>query len=85
MAKLDDDLAKVRARANELWNDDRKARTERYIAEIEQTTSAHALNVGERAPDFDLVVAGSEGQRRARLAEAIARGPVVVSFYRGQW
>ncbi len=85
MTRLDDELARIRARANELWSDDRKERTERYIAEIERTTSANALDIGEQAPDFDLVVAGSEAARRVRLSEAITRGPVIVSFYRGQW
>jgi hypothetical protein len=85
MTTLDDELAKIRARANELWDEDRKARTERYIAEIEKTTSANALGIGERAPDFELVVAGSEGRGTVRLSDAVARGPVAVSFYRGQW
>lgn len=44
---------------------------------------AKALDVGELAPDFMLHQAGTETERS--LAEALANGPVVLSFYRGQW
>ncbi len=40
------------------------------------------LEVGERAPDFELVNALGH---RVRLSEHLARGPVVLSFYRGAW
>ncbi len=81
---LDQELATIRTRADERWPEDRKARNEQYIAEIERTTAAHALAIGETAPDFDLPVAGSAGGR-VQLAGALKRGVVVISFYRGQW
>lgn len=81
---LDQELATIRARADERWPDDRKARNEQYIAEIERTTAAQALAVGETAPDFDLPVAGANGDR-VQLTGALKRGVVVLSFYRGQW
>jgi peroxiredoxin len=41
-----------------------------------------ALGVGDRAPDFELRNAlGDE----VRLSELLARGPVVLTFYRGAW
>ncbi len=44
--------------------------------------AAHALKAGSRAPSFEL-----EGQRKATvsLTEQLARGPVVLLFYRGAW
>jgi hypothetical protein len=40
------------------------------------------VKVGQRAPDFTLPDAGG---RPVGLAELLARGPVVLSFYRGRW
>ncbi len=72
----------------------RKKSAERYPAEILQTMQqmysdlekshvANALDVGDTAPDFRLKKAGS-GQQ-VTLSEAVKNGPVVLSFYRGQW
>lgn len=41
-----------------------------------------ALGAGGHAPDFQLT--GADGQR-VSLAALLARGPVVISFYRGGW
>lgn len=41
-----------------------------------------AVNVGTQAPDFELP--DVKGQP-VRLSERLARGPVVLSFYRGGW
>lgn len=38
--------------------------------------------VGQRAPDFALPNAGG---RPVSLKELLARGPLVLSFYRGRW
>jgi peroxiredoxin len=40
------------------------------------------LDVGAIAPDFGLVAADGA---TLRLADAVATGPVVVVFYRGDW
>ncbi len=40
------------------------------------------LKVGDRAPDFELPDAAG---RPVRLADLRARGPVVLSFFRGRW
>ena len=41
-----------------------------------------ALKVGDRAPDFELPDASG---KKVKLSELIARGPVVVTWYRGGW
>ena len=41
-----------------------------------------AISEGDRAPDFSLPNAVGQS---LRLSEVLARGPVVLSFYRGQW
>jgi hypothetical protein len=38
--------------------------------------------IGDQAPDFTLPDAGGE---LVRFADLLARGPVVVTFYRGAW
>jgi AhpC/TSA family protein len=40
------------------------------------------VKVGERAPDFTLP---DQSGRPVSLAGLLARGPVVLSFYRGRW
>jgi peroxiredoxin len=44
--------------------------------------SSRALGVGDAAPDFELP---DPSGRLVRLRELRADGPVIVSFYRGQW
>jgi peroxiredoxin len=41
-----------------------------------------ALRAGDRAPDFSLPNAGG---RPVSLANALTKGPVILSFYRGGW
>ncbi len=41
-----------------------------------------ALRAGDRAPDFELPVAGGG---TFRLSDALERGPVVLTWYRGGW
>lgn len=44
--------------------------------------AARAIGVGDRAPHFEL----SDGEGTPhRLADEVARGPVLLSFYRGRW
>lgn len=49
---------------------------------LESDVASQARSVGDAAPDFSLPNA-SGGQ--TRLSELVARGPVVLSFYRGGW
>lgn len=45
-------------------------------------SGATGLRVGERAPDFTLP---NQVGKTVRLADRLAGGPVVLSFYRGVW
>lgn len=49
---------------------------------LDSDVTAEAKQVGDRAPDFTLP--NVQGQT-ARLADYLARGPLVLSFYRGGW
>ncbi len=52
------------------------------VAEIEASQAAPGLAVGDRAPDFTLPDALG---RPLSLADLLAEGPAVVTFYRGEW
>ena len=54
----------------------------RELEEVERAGTAPGLSVGEDAPDFELPDATG---RRVRLSELLKDGPVVLSFYRGEW
>ena len=55
----------------------------RGTAELKASGQAErARKVGDRAPEFALSDAGAE---IVRSADLLARGPLVVSFYRGVW
>ncbi|MEM1117764.1 MAG: peroxiredoxin-like family protein [Bacteroidota bacterium] len=47
-----------------------------------ETAASTALQVGAEAPDFALPGASGE---TVRLGDALAQGPVVLTFYRGAW
>lgn len=49
---------------------------------IEAQSSANALKVGDAVPDFALP--NAEGEV-VRVSDLLARGPIVLSFYRGAW
>jgi peroxiredoxin len=51
-------------------------------AQVEESGVAAGLAVGEPAPDFTLPDATG---RPVRLSERLKNGPVVLSFYRGEW
>lgn len=79
---LDDELKVLRdgfaERAPQLMDS-----VEAAIEEIEAATIARALDVGAQAPDFRLRDVTHD--RDVSLSEALAQGPAVVSFYRGEW
>jgi peroxiredoxin len=56
-----------------------RAETERIIR---SGVGAQAVKEGERAPDFALPDATGG---KVQLADLLQRGPVVVTFYRGEW
>lgn len=75
---LAENLAKVRD-SNALW----KARYDTLVQGLRDAgVGEGALKVGDMAPDFAL--SSAEGQI-VTLTELLAKGPVVLSFYRGKW
>ncbi|MGO9205692.1 MAG: peroxiredoxin-like family protein [Candidatus Limnocylindrales bacterium] len=52
------------------------------LADVTASGVAPGLAVGERAPNFRLPNAAGEA---VELAQRLATGPVVLSFYRGEW
>lgn len=57
-------------------------RLEAAFAEITASGAAPGLAVGQRAPLFSLTDATGQ---KVSLAARLAQGPVVLSFYRGEW
>ena len=59
-----------------------RAATEEMIDDLRSTGAVPGIAIGERAPDF--VLPDATGAKVA-LADRLAGGPAVVSFYRGAW
>lgn len=56
---------------------------DRALAALQESGAAdQALNVGDTAPDFELPNALGE---TVQLFDLLRSGPVILSFYRGQW
>jgi len=56
---------------------------ETYVKELEQRDiPAHALQTGQKAPDFTL---NSGDGKKVTLSEELQRGPVILTWYRGGW
>jgi len=72
-------LAGIRARGSEPLNTLNDELVSRLLA---AETALHALKVGDACPDIALPSA--EG-RFVRIRELLDQGPLVISFYRGQW
>lgn len=52
------------------------------LGEVDRARTAPGLSVGDEAPDFELPDAAG---RPVRLSDVLRNGPVVLSFYRGEW
>lgn len=75
---LAESLAKLRD-SNPLW----KARYDTLVQSLRDAgVGSEALKAGDIAPEFAL--ANAEGELVAS-SELLAKGPVVLSFYRGKW
>jgi peroxiredoxin len=74
---------KLRERQAQTTPADRQAATAEMIARLEAEVVPNVIKDAELAPDFNLREAGLE--TRVKLSEAVLGGPVVLSFYRGQW
>ncbi|MGO8901562.1 MAG: peroxiredoxin-like family protein [Isosphaeraceae bacterium] len=77
------ELEEFRERASKNSPPDRIRVYEEGIEEVRKSgVTDKALKVGDRAPDFELLNAVG---KKVKLSELIARGPVVVTWYRGGW
>ena len=56
---------------------------DRMVAELKESIVDGALGEGETAPEFELHRADND--EMVRLSDQLRKGPVVLSFYRGQW
>ena len=80
MPTLTEQLAEMLANFPD--NDEGKALRLRSIEEVKNSGQAPGLAVGEQIPDFMLPDAHG---RSVSSKELLARGPLVISFYRGDW
>jgi peroxiredoxin len=80
---LDEELAAQRQSSYEARTPEQRQTQRETVAIVEESNLARtALTVGDRAPDFSLPNAVGEA---VSLVTLLARGPVVISFYRGGW
>ncbi|CNG23730.1 Peroxiredoxin [Mycobacterium tuberculosis] len=80
MTSLREQLEELAASVNR--PEDAKAAINRAFADIGEQGLVPGLAIGDRAPDFELPDARGG---RVRLADRLATGPVVLTFYRGSW
>lgn len=80
---LTDELAQRASEGKGNLSPERRAVYERAAAALEASGIAErVLREGDTAPAFELPDAMG---RSVRLTDLLAKGPVIVSFYRGQW
>jgi hypothetical protein len=83
MTTLADELRELKTLLEGKRAPEQVALMHRAIDELRASKAAdRALKVGDRAPEFTLPNAE---QRLVGSRELLARGPLVVTFYRGRW
>ena len=83
MTTLADELRELKTRLESKRAPEQLALMHRAVDELRAARAAErALKVGDRAPEFTLPNAE---QRPVSSRELLARGPLVVTFYRGRW
>lgn len=81
--RLQRQLRNIRAQAGKTMSPDAVAMLDRVIADLKaRGAELGALRPGLQAPDFALP---DQQGRTVSLYETLARGPVVLLFYRGEW
>ena len=76
-------LAEIRRNVEALLPSERMAPVERAIAELAHSgLERRILPVGATAPEFELP---DQAGKTVRSVELLARGPLIVIFYRGRW
>ena len=77
------ELDELRERSSKSAPPERLRAYEQGIEDVRKTgVTEKALKVGDKAPDFELP--GATG-KTVKLSDLLARGPVVVTWYRGGW
>jgi hypothetical protein len=80
---LQDQLDALRAQAKTRIPPEAQAVMQRSVDDLRASgILSRVVKVGDRAPDFTL--ANAAGQP-VTLSKLLAKGPVVLSFYRGRW
>jgi len=80
---LEAELEAIRAMARSRLPAEAQSLMQRSIDDLRASgILERVVKVGERAPDFTLPDADGEP---VSLASLVARGPVVLSFFRGRW
>jgi hypothetical protein len=83
MTTLADELSELKTRLEGKRAPEQVALMHRAVDELRASNAAaRALKAGDRAPEFTLPNAE---QRAVSSRELLARGPLVVTFYRGRW
>lgn len=83
MSSLRERLDAIREASKSRLPAEVRAVMERSVADLRASGITDRIaGVGQQAPGFSLP--GADG-REVRLADLLARGPVVLSFYRGRW
>ena len=80
---LEERLEAIRAMSKTRIPPEAQAVMQRSIADVRASgIMGRIARVGQKAPEFTLPDASG---REVRLADLVARGPLVLSFYRGRW
>lgn len=80
---LKEELEAIRAMARARLPEDSQALMQRSVDDLRASGILdHVVKVGARAPDFTLP---NTEDVPVSLASLLAKGPVVVSFFRGRW
>ena len=77
------DLSTLKDRAHAQMPKEYSHAISKSIEDFKQTWNpANAINVGQPFPDFSLSDANG---KQVSMKELLARGPLLISFYRGEW
>jgi len=80
--KLQDELEAMTKHGKEVLPKEVIEAFEQSIRELRESGAAKGLTVGAKAPDFTL---GNQTGNSVTLSEEIAKGPVILTFFRGEW
>lgn len=82
MASLLDEINEYKASSAKKASPEKKRINAQAIKELEESGVARGLKKGDHAPNFTLPDATG---RNVSLKDELAKGPVILSFYRGGW